>query len=332
MTFSRCEATIRLDQAGERIDRIVQSMLGGDVSRSHVQGMIDEDCVSVNGRVCRSAEERVESGQRVSIEFEAQRRYRPRPRAHSEVGFRVMYEDEHLLVVEKSASLLTVPTDKHERNTLVHRLAMHVNKGRGGGRTRGKGLRRVEVIHRLDRGVSGVLVFGKYHQAAEAVREQFEARKPAREYIGIVAGVVTDDSGTFRTYLATAENLDQRSVRDPREGKLAVTHYRVIRRLRDATVVSIRLETGRRNQIRVHFSEAGHPVLGDQRYGPRAALSHRLWPHRRLALHARTLSFRHPVTDRTMTFESPVPGAMRALMGGAQELEGAVRKSSDPSR
>lgn len=320
--LQRLESVVGPDHAQQRIDRVVQSMLPAGASRSQVQGLFDADAVALDGATCREVEQPVSAGQRIAVEFEPGRRYKPRPRSHTDAGFRVLFEDEHLIVVDKSAALLTVPTDKRERNTLVHRLAIHVNRGRGGGRTRGKGLQRVDVVHRLDRGVSGILVFAKYGRIAEALKSQFEARKPRREYVAIVAGVLAADQGTFRSHLATAANLDQRSVPAGSGGKLAVTHYRVLRRLRDATIVSIRLETGRRNQIRVHLAEAGHPVLGDPRYLPEIARKHRLWMHNRMALHARSLSFEHPVTHRTMSFESLPPGAFRALMG----------ESSDPSQ
>src|SRR6185503_15777677 len=130
----------------------------------------------------------------------------------------------------------------------------------------------------------GLLVFGKTSAMASALKNQFAARKPRREYMAVVAGELSPREGRFETYLATAGNLDRYSTRDRRKGELAVTHYEVEAQANGATIVRVRLETGRRNQIRVHFAEAGHPVLGDPRYRTDLAV-HPRWSYRRLALH-----------------------------------------------
>lgn len=220
----------------------------------------------------------------------------------------LVYEDDRLLVVDKKPGYLTVPTEKHELNTVVAALCRYVSKKRG---------RRtlVHIVHRLDRETSGILVFAKDEDTADALIGQFRERKPPREYVAIVAGVIDVDSGTMESRLVTDRFLNQRSTRRDDEGKDAVTHFEVRQRLRDTTVVTVRLETGRRNQIRVHFAERGHPVIGDRRYKTQRA-DHPRWGHKRLALHARMLGFRHPVTGKDMMFESPVPREFRAFVDG----------------
>jgi 23S rRNA pseudouridine1911/1915/1917 synthase len=146
-----------------------------------------------------------------------------------------------------------------------------------------------------------------------ALQAQFKARKPERLYAALVAGALTPAAGTFRSHLATTRNLDQVSTRRPDEGKLAVTHFRVLKELPEATAVELRLETGRRNQIRVHLADRGHPVLGDDRYGRHHA-PHPLWPHRRLALHAVSLGFTHPATNHPLSFTSEWPACMQRLI------------------
>lgn len=291
-----------------RLDKVVQELTLA--SRSVVRGMFDRGCVRANGQVCDEPGRPGVPGDVVAVDYDPATRYRPRTTARQNPRFRVVFEDRHLVVVEKAAGILTVPTARGEDDTLVHEVARHLSHDR-------RITRRAWVVHRLDRDTSGLLVFGKTREVAEAIKDQFEQRKPEREYAAIVAGTVDGDSGTFRSYLATDPDLDQRSVADPDRGKLAVTHFSVTARPRGATFVRVTLETGRRNQIRVHFAEAGHPVLGDVRYQPEQA-RHPAWTARRLALHARSLGFVHPVTGATVRFDSPLPAAFEAFLRAAR--------------
>jgi 23S rRNA pseudouridine1911/1915/1917 synthase len=139
--------------------------------------------------------------------------------------------------------------------------------------------------------------------------EQFKAHKPDRVYIAIVSRLLRRNTGTFRSYLGTGKGLKEYSIGDPTRGKLAITHYSVQKKLKDTTVVEVRLETGRRNQIRVHFADHGHPVLGDPRYG-RKKSAHSGWPETRIALHARSLGFEHPAAGAPLHFDTPLPDVM----------------------
>jgi 23S rRNA pseudouridine1911/1915/1917 synthase len=223
--------------------------------------------------------------------------------------FTVVYDDEHLVIVEKSAGVLTVPTPRRETNTLVQLLRRHLGRGQ-------RFPPWLEVVHRLDREVSGLVVFAKSAPAADALRAEFAAHRPEREYVALVAGTLPADSGTFASNLITGKNLQRLSTQDDGRGEHAVTHYQVERRLAGATLVRVRLETGRRNQIRVHFAEAGHPILGEPRYRPEQA-RHPRWPGRRLALHARLLGFVHPVTRQPLRFESALPAEFARFMRDA---------------
>ncbi len=296
---------------GGRIDRLVQELVGG--TRSHVTGLFDHDCVTFNGQPTHETGWRLAAGDRVEVRFEANRRYAPRAKPRPHRGFVVIHEDRELLVVDKAAELLTVPTDRGERYTLAERVGEYVRRSGGG--------RGVYPVHRLDRGVSGLLVFGKSPGIERLLRDQFAARKPERRYAAIVAGHLAAATGEFRSYLATDKALNRFSTEDREIGQLAVTHYRVLESLADTTLVEVWLETGRRNQIRVHFAEAGHPVLGDPRYEA-AAARHRAWPHERIALHAQTLGLEHPVTGQRMLFESRLPAEMVTFIN--QSRGGAV--------
>jgi len=293
-----------------RIDRCVQELSGG--SRSFVTGLFDHDCVQVNGQPAPDPGYRLEAGDHVVIRYEADRRYSPKRRPRQEHnGFSIVYEDRELIVVDKSAALLTVPTLEKEPYTLIYRVNEHVrHEGRGRG---------AFIVHRLDRGVSGLLVFGKTQELAEQLQKQFAEHKPDRLYHALVADCLKSSEGEFRGYLATGRTLTRYSTSGPQSGELAVTRYRVIQSMPDTTHVEVRLETGRRNQIRVQFAEAGHPVLGETRYSPELA-RRRDWPHRRLALHAATLAIENPATHQILRFTSPLPVEMTKFVQTREQM------------
>ncbi len=296
---------------GARIDRCVQQLAGG--SRSHVTGLFDHDCVRLNGNTEINPGKTLAVGDQVFVRFEQNRKYSPkrRPELQKHRGFSIVHEDNDLIVVDKSAELLTVPTDGREPSTLIYRVSEHVRRT---SRARG-----VILVHRLDLGVSGLLVFAKRPESARNLQEQFAEHKPDRVYLALVSGIVQKAQGTFRSYLTTGKNLTRYSTGDPEDGELAVTHYKVLDQTKSSdpdvqiSLVEVRLETGRRNQIRVHFAEAGHSVIGDARYRP-DQWKNIPWPHKRLALHAATLAFLHPANGQLMSFHSPMPMEMNRLM------------------
>jgi 23S rRNA pseudouridine1911/1915/1917 synthase len=291
-------------QQPDRVDRVVQSLT--NLSHSKMRGLFDHGCVTVNGQPCGDAGQRVKPGDRVDVSYDPQQGYREKKKEWSDRAFSIVYEDPHLIVVNKAANVLTIATDHGERNTLEDRVT-HYLKSSSRQRT-------AFVVHRLDRGVSGLLVFAKTPAILEKLQEQFKERKPERRYIAIVAGVLRQPAGTFRSHLTTGDNLDQYTTRKESLGQLAITHYRVLKQLSDATVVEVRLETGRRNQIRVQFADQGHPVLGDPRYRPKQAW-HERWPRSRIALHAVSLGFVHPASGEGVQFESELPSVMRRFIG-----------------
>ncbi len=297
-----------IDQANAgRVDLVVRQL--SESSRSQVRGLVDHGCVSINGAPCETVSAPVAAGDLVSIRYDPTQRYHEKKKRPDDRTFGIAFEDDHLIVVDKSAGLLTVPTDHNESNTLVERVSIHLSHSRR--------RRKAWIVHRLDRDVSGLLVFAKHKPIADRLIQQFKQRKPQRVYAAIVAGVVSGDDGTFRSHLATGNNLDRFSARPSRDTEEAITHYRVLRRMSDTTLIEATLETGKRNQIRVHFADAGHPVLGDPRYKSRQA-KHPRWIRKRMALHAKALGFEHPVTGKAMTFESPLPAALEKFLAGSR--------------
>ncbi|MES2792875.1 MAG: RluA family pseudouridine synthase [Planctomycetota bacterium] len=277
-----------------RLDQVVRDLTGR--SRSEIRGMFHQQCVQLNGEVCREPGATMKLGDVIVVRHDPHTRYHEPPPERVNSAFRVVFEDEFLIVVDKAASILTVPTDHGETNTLLGALNVYLARRRG----------RAAVVHRLDRGTSGLLVFAKNARIANELIEQFRVRKAEREYAAIVAGTLRNSTGTFTTHMATTKSLQRYSTDDDEEGEIAVTHYRVERTMSSATYVRVQLETGRRNQIRVHFADHGHPVLGDERYRTDKAY-HPGWRANRLALHAAILGFDHPRTKKALRFESPLP-------------------------
>ena len=290
-----------------KLDRAVQSLTA--LSRQQILGLFHHQCVKLNGRACEQPWQRLSVGDTVEVRYDPHQRYRPRQTRPRQLGFDLQFEDDHLIVVNKPASWLTVPTARREPHTLIQRVSEYLTQANRRRRVR------VQAVQRLDRGVSGVLVFAKTDGAARGLRAQFQQHKPERQYVAIVAGGIGPDAGAFRSHLAPSKALRRDSPADEADGELAITHYRVERRLADSTLVRVWLETGRRNQIRVHFAEAKHPVLGDARYASDRA-QHPRWRTKRLALHAAVLVFQHPVTGATCRFETSLPAEFQAFIRG----------------
>jgi 23S rRNA pseudouridine1911/1915/1917 synthase len=213
---------------------------------------------------------------------------------------RVVFEDDSIIVVEKPAGLLTVATDTERSRTLYAALRERANRKRPP--------EKIFIVHRLDREASGLLVLAKTFENKERLQNQFKDHSAGRRYIAVVEGQVRQDQFTIRSYLAENAALRVYSTRKSSAGRLAITHVRVIRASSKATLVEVRLETGRKHQVRVHLAGCGHPIVGDKVYGSGYN------PLRRLALHAAELGFRHPVTGRMVHFEAPCPKSFRTCM------------------
>ena len=184
MVMTTLSTTIDGNSAG-RVDVVVRQL--SESSHSQVRGMVDHGCVSINGAMCQTGATTVAAGDLVSIRFDRTQRYHEKKKRWDDRTFNISFEDDHLIVVDKSAGSLTVPTDRNEKNTLVERVSVYLSHSRR--------KRQAWVIHRLDREVSGLLVFGKHKPIADRLIEQFKQRKPQRVYTAIVAGVMSSDDG-----------------------------------------------------------------------------------------------------------------------------------------
>lgn len=270
---------------------ILEQLVPGS-SRTTLRQMLQSDRVRVDGQLEKNAKTPLAPGQVVEIAARATPRILP-------PELSIVFEDDWLLVVDKAEGLLTVAT-KHEREKTAQAYLNSYLAARGS-------RERIHVVHRIDRDTSGVLVFAKSFEVREALKETFAAHDIERMYVAIVEGTVKEDRGTIRSYLREDETYTVRSVQSDKNAKLAITHFETIRRGRRYSYLHVTLETGRKNQIRVHMTEQGHPVIGDERYGATSD------PIKRLGLHAHVLGFEHPVTRKPLRFTSPVPRAFATL-------------------
>jgi 23S rRNA pseudouridine1911/1915/1917 synthase len=309
----------------DRLDKLVVALLaraGRPASRAAVQRWIEHGRVLVDGLPLRASAE-VPAGARVEVSPE------PPPATSAEpdasIPLRIVFEDAHLVVIDKPAGLVVHPARGHERGTLVNALLARGGFERAGADPRDPaGHLRPGIVHRLDKGTSGLLVVARDAPTREALKVLFAAHDIEREYVAVVAGAARD--ATYDTLHARSPTDRMRFTSRTDAGRRAVTHVRVLERLGKATLVACRLDTGRTHQIRVHLAErSGTPILGDPLYArpPRdpalRALAEALG---RQALHARVLGFVHPATGLAERWTSPLPEDMERCLAA---LRGATR-------
>ena len=216
-------------------------------------------------------------------------------------GIEIIYEDRDILVVNKQAGLLTMASATEREKTAYHILTDYVRKGCA------KSPKRIFIVHRLDRDTSGIVIFAKTEAAKNCLQNQWDNTE--KKYIAVVYGKLPEKSGVMTSYLAENAAHVVYSTKDRSIGKLSTTAYKVLKETRDFSVLEVDLVTGRKNQIRVHCAENGHPVVGDAKYGKNDDL------HKRMALHARSISFLHPWNGRRMLLEANVPTYFTGLVG-----------------
>jgi 23S rRNA pseudouridine1911/1915/1917 synthase len=282
--------------AGARLDRWLADTVP-DLSRARLQALIEAGRVRVDGTV-RKAAYRLhgEEGVEIDVPPPEPETLEPEP-----IALRVVHEDEYLLVIDKPAGMVVHPGAGHARGTLAAAVLAHAPGTAGVG-----GPRRPGVVHRLDKGTSGLLVIAKTPAAYASLTAQLAARRVTRRYLAVVHGRVGLAQGVVDAPIGRDPRHRQRmAIRPAGTGKRAVTRYRVLERFPQFTYVELRLETGRTHQIRVHLSSLGHPVVGDETYG--RARSRRPAAFDGLALHAAELGFLHPITQERVEFSAALP-------------------------
>ena len=220
-------------------------------------------------------------------------------RKHLPKDLEILYEDKDILVINKPAGLLTISTTTTKFKTAHYILTDYVRKGSL------KSRKRIFTVHRLDQWTSGVLIFAKSEDAKERLQENW--KKTQKTYIAVAYGRLKPKEGIITSYLFETKNYFVRSTTDKRKGKLAQTAYKVLKEVGEFSLVELDLLTGRKNQIRVHLADKGNPIVGDRKYGKKKD------PHKRLALHAKSISFTHPTTSQRMTFEAKLPAYFKII-------------------
>ncbi|NGX34747.1 MAG: Ribosomal large subunit pseudouridine synthase D [Candidatus Anoxychlamydiales bacterium] len=257
-----------------------------DSSNTTLRNLIKKRRVYVDNVLIENAKEIIEKNKTISI-CEIIKK--------SPSGIKIIYEDNDILVINKPESLLCVPLDEVKTENALSILRKFYST------------KNIFVVHRIDKKTSGVMMFAKNQRAVDKLNVMFKNHELKRSYLAIVEGNLKENEGAWKSYLVENKEYNVRSVENEEEGKIAITHFSVIRRSKNFTYLKLNLETGRKHQIRVHCKDAGHPILGDKRYSPLAS------PISRMCLHSSLLEFLHPITEKKMSFSAPVPQSFKKL-------------------
>jgi 23S rRNA pseudouridine1911/1915/1917 synthase len=257
------------------------------LGRNTVKSLLARGQVSVNDRVVTEYNYPLKPGQTVTIRRD---KAAQQPQL---IGLTIMHEDDDIIVINKDAGLLSVASPQENEATAYRQLMAHVRAA--------DPKSRIFIVHRLDRDTSGVMMFAKSERVQQLLQNSWQETVKERTYVALVEGWVKKPEGTISSWLKESSTLKMYSSPYPNDGQHAVTHYKVIQTNKAFTLLEIHLETGRKNQIRVHMQDIGHPIVGDKKYGSKSKVIHRL------GLHARVLSFIHPIKGTLMRFETEIP-------------------------
>lgn len=265
-----------------------------DRPRTSVKSLLKYDQVAVNGAPTSQWDQPLVPGDRVEVNYTRPFHVLRNRRLH------IVYEDDDIIVINKGYGLLSVSTDNVKDGTAYSILREYVKWNNPANK--------IFIVHRLDRDTSGLMVFAKSIEAKDALQHNWNNMVLDRKYLAVVQGIPAHESDTIRSYLTENTRHEVYSTDKPGEGQLAATRYVTLRKGQGRALLEVSLDTGRKNQIRVHMKEMGHPIVGDRRYGAGAS------PIHRLALHAQTLRFVHPVTRKEMNFSTPIPASFLKLV------------------
>ena len=262
-------------------------------SRFNIKTLLKERHIWVKGRSVSQYNHPLVAGDEVTVKwnkgFET-KQFR---------GFRIVFEDQFLIVIDKQAGFLSIATDKDKLHNAYAMLSAHVKEQ--------DPANRIFVVHRLDRETSGIMMYAKNQEMQKMLQETWHSTAKERTYLAIVEEPIREDSGEIRSYLGETKALIVYSSPNPKHGSLAITHFETLQRNEWYSMLKVNLETGRKHQIRVHMKELGHPIVGDEKYGARYN------PMGRMGLHAWVLGITHPMTGEQLRFETGIPYKFRDL-------------------
>lgn len=290
------------DGQGQRLDQWLATRLEG-LSRSRLQKLIEQGQVLVNDTVCQSKKLKLNSGDRLSVSV-------PEPEVldlvPEEMDLDILFEDEHLLIVNKAVGVVVHPAPGHYTGTLVHGLLAHCGDNLAGI----GGVQRPGIVHRLDKDTTGAIAIAKTDQAHQHLQAQIKAKTAKREYLGVVYGSPSGMSGKIDAPI-DRHKTDRKKMAVLATGRTAVTHWQMQERLGNYSLLHFKLETGRTHQIRVHSAYMGNPIVGDPLYTENRSLKINLTGQ---ALHARRLTLVHPVTGEIIEAIAPLPAEFEKLL------------------
>ena len=290
-----------IEKGGERIDKYLSEQLE-DMTRSHIQKLIKENMVRVNGMTVKS-NFKLSASDQIEVEIPELKEPDILPET---IPLDILYEDQDILVVNKPKGMVVHPAPGHYTGTLVNAIMYHCKDNLSGI----NGVMRPGIVHRIDMDTTGSLLICKNDRAHQALAEQLKEHSITRKYHAIVHGRLKEDEGTIDKPIGR-HPIDRKKMSvHCTNGREAVTHYRVLKRFQQFTYIECQLETGRTHQIRVHMSSIGHPILGDQVYGP-AKCPYKLQGQ---TLHAKVLGITHPTTGEYMEFDAPLPDYFQGLL------------------
>jgi 23S rRNA pseudouridine1911/1915/1917 synthase len=263
-------------------------------SRNNIKSLLSGQQIEVNGKLAQKFNHLLKPGNEVKIKWE-----RAQPTV-SFKGFTLVYEDQHLIVINKDAGILSIATDTEREKTAYSYLSAHVKR-------EGPEMK-IFIVHRLDRDTSGLMVFAKSKKVQHLMQENWDDVITERSYVAVTEGAVENDEGVVTSYLHENSAFVVYSNQNPFGGKKAITNYKVLKRSANYSLLDVKLNTGRKNQIRVHMQDLGHPIINDKKYGATQN------PIGRLGLHAQVLAFVHPITKKNMRFETPIPPKFLSLV------------------
>jgi len=290
------------DDAGCRIDKVLSSYFT-DMSRSRIAALIRDGKVNVDSSVITKPGYQVEADKKITMEIPPDEELKIEP---EDLNLSILYEDDDILIVDKPKDMVVHPSAGHFNGTLVNGLLYHC-KGNLSGIN---GVLRPGIVHRIDKDTTGSLIVCKTERAHNKIADMLKEHSIEREYRAIVKGYLKDEEGTIDAPIGRDERNRLKMAINHKNGKSAVTHYRVIEKLRGYTYIACRLETGRTHQIRVHMASIGHPVLGDETYG---GVDTKIKTSGQ-CLHAYSLRFPHPVTGEIVDIKAPIPQYFEKLL------------------
>lgn len=272
----------------------VASKILSDHTPTKVKSMMKHNQFAVNDVPTSQFNQELKAGDKFSVNFDQSFHVFKHPR------IKLVYEDADVLVINKGYGVLSMGTDNIKTGTAYSVMREYVKYHNPRAQ--------VFIVHRLDRDTSGLMMLAKSQEAKDAMQHNWNNMVISRKYVAVVEGIVDKEEGEVRSYLAETSQFEVYSTDDPSKGQLAVTRFRRLATANGYTLLELQLDTGRKNQIRVHMKDIGHPIVGDRKYGAQSS------PIHRLALHAQTLRFVHPITRKDMNFSIPIPIKFRSLL------------------